>query len=251
MSVRWVSVGASALASNIESHLPLGLRMDKVDWRVLFETGSHTPAQKAVLLVLEVPQQHVLQPDTTLARALPEPDTMTLVLLPSEQCASSTLWLNAGADRCISNENAPLVLAMVRAMLRRSQGRASAFSVHGPLQFDHDARALFHQTHRLLLTSRETQVAALMFKRGSQHVKTADIQQALGMSGSRRSNTALVSLYVHRLNRKIRPYGVQIVFTRGYGYRLRTEPQPTQPPVKSDWLAPLFMHRSPRAGLRP
>ncbi len=146
----------------------------------------------------------------------------TLVLLTEawrDDCAS---WLDAGADRCMpASSPVALTQAMVHAMLRRCQGMAASVSVFGPLRFDHVSQTLFQGERRIWLTCRETQVAALLFRSSLQRIHAADVLKALGTGAAQTANKALVALYVHRVNRKIRPHGVQVDAVRGFGYRLR------------------------------
>lgn len=162
----------------------------------------------------------------------------TLVLLPESGVHDCALWLDAGADRCMPADSpAELMQAMVQALLRRCQGLAVSVSVLGPLRFDHVSRTLFHGERRVWLTCRETQVAALLFRNGMQRVHALEVLKALGAADGDSRNRALVSLYVHRLNRKIRPHGVQIDAVRGFGYSLRLiTPGLRQSPVSRAWV---------------
>ncbi len=171
----------------------------------------------------------------------------TLVLLPEVWQHEGARWLDAGADRCMPADSPPRLLqAMVQAMRRRCQGMVSQVSVFGPLRFDQVSQSLFHGEGRIWLTGRETQVAALLFRSGQQRTHAVDVLLALGANGAHSGNKALVALYVHRLNRKIRPLGVQIDAVRGCGYSLRlTTPVPPQVPAPrppahglTQWLRP-------------
>lgn len=146
----------------------------------------------------------------------------TLVLLPQAWRDDVAPWLDAGADRCMP-ASSPAVLrqAMIHAMLRRCHGMAASVSVFGPLRFDHVSQTLFQGERRIWLTCRETQVAALLFRSSLQRTHAVDVLKALGAGAAQTANKALVSLYVHRVNRKIRPHGVQVDAVRGFGYRLR------------------------------
>ena len=176
-----------------------------------------------MLWVLEPDLQEGPQPPA-LAQALQDclGRPHTLVLLPEAGMPDSAPWLDAGADRCVPANSPPeLIQAMVHAMLRRCQGMAASVSVFGPLRFDHVSQTLFQGERRIWLTCRETQVAALLFRSSLQRIHAADVLKALGTGAAQTANKALVALYVHRVNRKIRPHGVQIDAIRGFGYRLR------------------------------
>ena len=47
-----------------------------------------------------------------------------------------------------------------------------------------------------------------------------------------------IPLYVHRLNRKLRPYGLELDCLRGYGYRLHAVPAADRPEPASPLARP-------------
>jgi len=182
-----------------------------------------TRAASEVLWVVEPDLSHGPTPQT-LAQALQAcaGRAHTLVLLPEARLDDCASWLDAGADRCMpASSPTALTQAMVHAMLRRWQGMTVSVSVFGPLRFDHVSQTLFQGERRIWLTCRETQVAALLFRSSLQRTHAVDVLKALGAGAAHKANKALVALYVHRVNRKIRPHGVQIDAVRGFGYRLR------------------------------
>lgn len=156
-----------------------------------------------------------------------------LVLLAPTQAqsgADAQVWLDAGADRVLPLDADPaLVAASLRALIRRAQGVSASQTALGALRFDHPSATLFWHEQRVLLTARETQLAALFFERGLQVVRTQEIVHRLGLRKREAAARAAVPLYVHRLNGKIRPCGLQLVCLRGLGYRLQ--------PMASDVLA--------------
>lgn len=175
----------------------------------------------------------------------------SLVLLPGS-AGPVCRWLDAGADRVLPQGVEPVVLgAFLRALLRRAQGHAASQTELGRLRFDHSSATLFHGQQRVLLTARETQLAALFFERGQQLVRTRDILRHLLEHGQRLSETVHVSLQVHRLNRKLRPYGLELVSLRGHGYRLAECPPQAQCPLP-EVPPPSKAHRKrPASKLQP
>lgn len=148
------------------------------------------------------------------------PAAWILVLLADTQACGS-LWLDAGADRVLSGDADPvLVAAFLRALVRRAQGAAASQTQIGALRFDHPSATLFCGHKRVLLTARETQLAALFFERGQQVVRTQDIARRLAAHNPDAHAPVNIPLYAHRLNRKLRPYGLELACLRGYGYRL-------------------------------
>jgi len=220
VKIEWISNGGSSLPDHVKNHLPESVRVDCRLWDRGGKQHCVMTTEAADLLVLEHPPIQPVQATSWLAPGRIRNNRFVLVLLPMPCPDQTGQWLDAGADRCIIAEDCRLVLAMVKATLRRSQGLAATVSVLGPLRFEHDARSLFHESQRIALTSRETQVAALLFQKSPNPIKSSEILAVLGHDDCFGQNSGIASLYVHRINRKIRPYGVQITFTRGYGYRL-------------------------------
>ena len=217
----WSSLRTPAPDPHLQESSGLSARWTAAPWTEA-PALLGTRAAAEVLWVLEPDPSHGPTPQA-LAAALQAcaGRAHTLVLLPEawrDDCAS---WLDAGADRCMpASSPAALTQAMVHAMLRRCQGMAASVSVFGPLRFDHVSQTLFQGERRIWLTCRETQVAALL-RSSLQRTHAIDVLKALDAGAAQTANKALVALYVHRVNRKIRPHGVQIDAVRGFGYRLR------------------------------
>lgn len=169
---------------------------------------------------------------------------LSLILLPHHSTSQIIEYLDAGADRCMSiDSEIQLIQAMIRSMLHRCRGEVPTNTEHGLLRFEHDTNSLFHQSERIPLTNRESQVASLLFHQVKRYVRNEEILCVLTGGSKRKSSPALVSLYVHRINRKIRPYGVNIDFKRGYGYRLQVDSFEHSTPPKVEWLGYLPMSR--------
>lgn len=161
---------------------------------------------------------------------------LTLVLTSHKAQRTATELLNAGADRCMpGTSDVVLVRAMLRAMVQRVQAKTPTFCACGPLRFEPDTHTLFHATDRVPLTRRETLVAALLFRDSPRHVRHHEIFEALAAQGPE-VKPALVSLYAHRINKKIMHYGVHIAYTRGFGYKLCLAAQQVRAPLQVGWL---------------
>lgn len=202
------------------------------DWRfVQWPQCLHHWTPHSLWPTLPRPQVWVLQPGPraedriavqSLIGALCSSETpVWSLLLQPDVSDPENDWWRAGADRVLSHRAEPkLLAAMVRALLRRVQGAAASQTEVGSLRFDRQSATLFHGTERVLLTARETQLAALFFERGQQVVRTQEILRHLAAHNPHTRTLVHVPLYVHRLNRKLRPYGLELVCLRGYGYRL-------------------------------
>ena len=168
---------------------------------------------------------------------------LTLVLLPAAQASQAIAWLNAGADRCLPREtDIRVIQAMIRAMLHRRRGLLATYTEHGQLRYESDTQTLSCGSVRVPLTRRETLVASLLFQHLRRHVRHDEIMQALCSAGPGACAPTLVSLYIHRINKKIRPFGVCIGFKRGYGYRLHADPSKPDSQTHVPWLGAFKSH---------
>lgn len=243
ITIPWVTAQAgSRLAAHVGGQLPARVTLVVHRLQALLDPDPGCPVHGLTpVRVLELADGELREPvSTTQVLNLHMPAQLSLVLLPATTQGSASAWLNAGADRCLSlDSDERLILAMVRSMLRRAQGRTAAVSVHGTLKFDHDSRTLYRGDQRIGLTLRETQIANLLFQGGPQLVKADQILRALGMRSLSARHSGMVSLYVHRVNRKIRRFGVHIEFVRNYGYRLSVDPWAELTLRSPPWLAVL------------
>ncbi len=147
--------------------------------------------------------------------------SLILVLLPQTIAYQTTAWLNAGADRCLPEEaDIAVIQAMIRSMLNRCCGLFATYTEHGLLRFEHDTNTLFHGSARVDLTYKETLLTSLLLRNVNRHIRRDELFQLLCSYGKRSSDPAVVYLYIHRLNKKLRSYGLRIAHKRGYGYRI-------------------------------
>ncbi|MDQ2694495.1 MAG: response regulator [Pseudomonadota bacterium] len=109
--------------------------------------------------------------------------------------------------------------ARVRALLRRSQGRASDRLVHGPLVLDATARQVTVDGELLELPRRELCLLEILLTRAGQVVSKEQIAGQLFCFDDEVGPNA-IELYVHRLRKKLEPAGVCIRTIRGLGYLL-------------------------------
>jgi two-component system OmpR family response regulator len=109
--------------------------------------------------------------------------------------------------------------ARVRALLRRANYNGDAGVVHGQLRFDSAARRLFYADQPIDLSVRELAVIELLLSRQGRVVsKEQMIDRLFGWGDDVGSNA--IEVYVHRVRRKLEPFGVEIRTVRGMGYLL-------------------------------
>jgi two-component system OmpR family response regulator len=107
--------------------------------------------------------------------------------------------------------------ARIRALLRRAHAAASSELLHGRLRLDLAGRRVYGDDRPLDLSAREFAVLELLLVRASRVVTRQQIRDHLyGWDDTSSSNG--VEVFVHRLRRKLEPYGVEIRTVRGMGY---------------------------------
>jgi two-component system OmpR family response regulator len=133
--------------------------------------------------------------------------------------------LDTGADDYISKPFSFAVLvARVRALLRRSADRAVAPAAVGDLRIDPARRRVWRGDSELALTAREFDVLALLVRRAGQVLSKAEILDAVWDSDFE-GDPNIIEVYVRRLRRKLdEPFGRRSIETvRGAGYRMATD----------------------------
>jgi two-component system OmpR family response regulator/two-component system response regulator CpxR len=150
-----------------------------------------------------------------------------LVLIASDEEAERIVALELGADDCVVKPCSPReVVARVRAILRRSR-RAPAHDlggvgivVAGPLTMWLQRREVEWDGHRLVLTSTEFDVLALLASKAGQPVSKQELSlHCLGRPLTRYDRS--IDVHVSSIRQKLGPRpdgraGIQTVRRRGY-----------------------------------
>lgn len=111
--------------------------------------------------------------------------------------------------------------ARVLALLRRSRGGFQSEIALGPLRLDVSNHHFFLGAELLVLPQREHGVLeALMLKLGKA-VSKDHIARRLAVGSEELADNA-IEVYVHRLRRRLAPFGIRIRTLRGLGYLLET-----------------------------
>jgi two-component system, OmpR family, response regulator len=130
--------------------------------------------------------------------------------------------LDTGADDYISKPfSFAVMVARVRALLRRSADRTVAPAEVGDLRIDPTRRRAWRGEHELVLTAREFDVLALLVRRAGQVLSKTEIL-AIVWDSDFSGDPNIVEVYVRRLRRKVdEPFGRRSIETvRGAGYRM-------------------------------
>lgn len=109
--------------------------------------------------------------------------------------------------------------ARVRALLRRSNYGAGGSLSHGLLRLDAAARRLFHRERPVDVSARELAVIELLLSRQGRVVSKEQMIDCLFGWGEDVGSNA-IEVYVHRVRRKLEPFGIEIRTVRGMGYLL-------------------------------
>ena len=131
--------------------------------------------------------------------------------------------LDAGADDYLIKpfEMAELN-ARVRALSRRRAVPQRQMQTIGQLQFDSTARQLFAKDEPVDMPRRELAVFECLLSADGRLVsKTALLDYAYGVGAD--VEEKVVEVYVSRIRRRLKPFGVTIKAQRGLGYQLLAE----------------------------
>ena len=143
-----------------------------------------------------------------------------LILTARDTLEDRVEGLDLGADDYMTKPfDLPEFEARVRALLRRAHYSGGGSMTHGKLRFDTAARRLFHADQPVDLSARELALVELLLARQGRVVsKEQIIDQLFGFGEDVGSNA--IEVCVHRVRRKLEPFGVDIRTVRGMGYLL-------------------------------
>jgi two-component system, OmpR family, response regulator len=130
--------------------------------------------------------------------------------------------LDTGADDFLSKPfSFPVLVARVRALLRRGPGGAPPPVTVGDLRVDPAARRAWRADTEVRLTAREFDVLEFLIRRSGQVLSKAEIIAGV-WEFDFDGDPNIVEVYVRRLRRKLdEPFGTESITTlRGAGYRL-------------------------------
>ena len=157
-----------------------------------------------------------LRQGTRPAPALPDPLTPVLIVTARDQVADRILGLDTGADDYLVKPfDVDELEARIRALLRRSAGRAHPLLTYGDIVVDPAARTVQRAGQSLDVSPREFELLKLLLESRGRVLSRQQLEARLySWQGSVESNT--VEVHVHHLRRKL---GEGVIHTmRGVGY---------------------------------
>jgi two-component system OmpR family response regulator/two-component system response regulator QseB len=201
--------------------LSIGLRQAgfAVDWVTDGHAGDLALENEHFdLLVLDlgVPQlsgMEVLTRARGRGQALP-----ILVLTARDATGDKVAGLDAGADDYLVKPiDIDELAARIRALARRSAGRAAPFLVHGEIALDPAARSLTLAGQPVDLSSREFSLLRMLLENSGRVLTRTQLEQSLYGWGDEPDSNAL-DVHIHHLRRKL---GSELIRTlRGVGYTI-------------------------------
>jgi two-component system OmpR family response regulator len=150
--------------------------------------------------------------------------TPILVLTAQDGVAEQTRALDTGADDYLTKPfSFPVLVAHIRALLRRTSGGAPVPVVVGDLQLDSARHRCWRRDVEISLTAREFAVLEYLMRRAGQVNPKHEILNGV-WEYDFEGDPNIVEVYILRLRRKIdEPFGRHDLETvRGAGYRLRS-----------------------------
>ena len=184
------------------------------------EADSATAAFEFDLLILDLnlPKMsglEVLKRLRSRSRQLP-----VLILTAQNGVEDRVRGLDLGADDFLAKPFALEELkARVRALTRRSAGTTMLLR-HGRLSYDPVGKVARINGEVVDLSARESTLLEMLVQRAGRWVSKGQLLDHLCEWGEEVSTNA-IEVYVHRLRKKLKAAGVEIVTVRGLGYRVR------------------------------
>jgi two-component system OmpR family response regulator len=170
----------------------------------------------AVVLDLGLPGMSgidVLRKWRDVGRAMP-----VLILTARDLWSDKVAGIDAGADDYLAKPfHMAELLARVRALIRRSAGRADPVLISGPIRFDTRSGTVTRDGESIVLTTFEQRLLQFLMHRAGQIVGRGEIiEHIYAQDFDRDSNT--VEVFVRRLRLKLGSEAIETI--RGQGYRM-------------------------------
>jgi DNA-binding response OmpR family regulator len=144
--------------------------------------------------------------------------TPVLVLTARDSISDRVAGLDSGADDYLSKPfDMDELVARIRALLRRSSGRANPILSHGEINLDPASHQVTRAGEVVELSGREFAILQILMEYHGKVMSKSRLEEELyGWSSDVESNT--VEVYIHHLRKKL---GSELIRTiRGVGYMI-------------------------------
>jgi len=150
-------------------------------------------------------------------------NTPVIILTARDSVDDKVKGLDLGADDYLSKPfKLPELEARLRAHIRRSHAVTTSSIKHGALSFDTTDRLVTVHGETLDFSPRELSVLeTLLLRVGRVVSKDSLVENLCNWNEDVGSNA--IEVYVHRLRKKLEPYGINIQTVRGLGYLLNKQ----------------------------
>jgi len=198
-----------------------------VDWAKdgkAADLALHDQVYEAVVLDLGLPKMDGFEVLRRLrSRKI---NTPVIILTAHDSLDDRVKGLDLGADDYLAKPfKLPELEARLRAHIRRNHTVSSSSIHYGQLTYDTKDRLVMADGKALNFSPRELSVLETLLLRVGRVVSKESMVENLCNWNEEVGNNA-IEVYVHRLRKKLEPYGINIATVRGLGYLLNKQPQP-------------------------
>ena len=143
-----------------------------------------------------------------------------LIISANESFNNKILGLDLGADDYLAKPfNLEELHARLRVLIRRNNQSSDNMIEFGPLSFDIKQRMFFIKGKELNLSKRELNLLEVFILKNNRSItKEALLEKLYGWDDEISENA--IEVYIHRVRKKLNPYGIEILNRRGLGYSL-------------------------------
>ena len=171
------------------------------------------------LLILDINLPNVSGLDI-LRSVRQQKNTVPVLLLTARDSSTQKVeGLDSGADDYIVKPfDLEEVLARIRSLIRRAQGRADTVLTCGHVELDPAANVVRRNGQQLVMTAREFRLLALLMQRANKYITKSDIEYALyDAENLVESNT--IEVVIYNLRKKLGSEFIKSI--RGVGYMVK------------------------------
>lgn len=146
--------------------------------------------------------------------------TPVLILTARDGLEDRVAGLDLGADDYITKPfELPELEARVRALIRRSNYVGDTEISFGPIRFDVGSRSVSVNEQQLEFSAREIAVLEMLLQKPGKVISKEQLMDHMYGWDNEVSPNA-VEVFIHRIRKRLEPYGIGVRTMRGLGYLL-------------------------------